>query len=125
MSLFDQDWLDQAAKELGNSVGLPSEPLVVTTTVVGGPDGDVTATWRVTASGTDVAVESASDAAVGFSCSHKDAIAIVEGILAPAVAFMQGRLKTTGDNGVVIRLLEVASTSGFAELSERLRLIPH
>jgi len=49
--------------------------------------------------------------------SPEDACLVGQGRLSPSVAFMQGRLKTDGDNGLLLRLLAWTAT---AEFSQRL-----
>jgi len=49
-----------------------------------------------------------------LTLSRADAELIREGRLSPSVAFMQGRLKTSGDNGLVLRVLAWSATDAFA-----------
>jgi putative sterol carrier protein len=50
---------------------------------------------------------------VTLTASYADASAMAAGELDPSVAFMQGRLKTAGDPGLVLDLLAcVAAHSG-------------
>lgn len=47
--------------------------------------------------------------------SPDDAEQVRRGELAPSVAFMQGRLKTTGDNELLLVVLEWSARAGLAE----------
>ncbi len=49
-----------------------------------------------------------------LTLSPADAELIKEGRLSPSVAFMQGRLKTSGDNGLLLRVLAWSATDAFA-----------
>jgi hypothetical protein len=60
--------------------------------------------------GTD---EAAAEPALTLSLSPDDAQAVREGRLAPSVAFMQGRLKTSGDNALLLEVLAWTATPGF------------
>jgi len=48
-----------------------------------------------------------------LSVSSVDARLIEEGKLEPSVAFMQGRLKSTGDNALLLELLAWSATADF------------
>ena len=48
-----------------------------------------------------------------LTISPEDAALIVSGELAPSVAFMQGRLKTAGDNALLLDLLRWSATEEF------------
>ena len=48
--------------------------------------------------------------------SPEDARLVGQGQLAPSVAFMQGRLKTSGDNALLLRVLAWTTTPAFASL---------
>lgn len=71
--------------------------------VSGGPDGDVKLGDPATAELT-------------LTVPAAEVAAIVDGSLDPNVAFMQGRLKSSGDTGVLFRLLAWTRTPAFAEL---------
>jgi hypothetical protein len=51
---------------------------------------------------------------LALSMSPADAELVGRGELAPSVAFMQGRLKTTGDNALLLRVLAWSATPAFA-----------
>lgn len=57
----------------------------------------------------------APPATLALSLSPQDAELIRRGDLAPSVAFMQGRLKTAGDNALLLDVLSWTSTSAFAK----------
>ena len=49
-----------------------------------------------------------------LTLSPADAELIRQGRLSPSVAFMQGRLKTSGNNGLLLRVLAWSATDAFA-----------
>jgi hypothetical protein len=53
------------------------------------------------------------DADLTLSLSPGDADLVRQGQLAPSVAFMQGRLKTSGDNGLLLEVLAWTATPAF------------
>ena len=58
--------------------------------------------------------------ALALALSPQDAEAVREGRLAPSVAFMQGRLKTAGDNALLLRVLEWTATPAFEQARRQL-----
>jgi SCP-2 sterol transfer family len=53
------------------------------------------------------------EADLTLTLSPDDARSVQHGQLAPSVAFMQGRLKTSGDNGLLLRVLAWTATPAF------------
>lgn len=58
----------------------------------------------------DSGLGAAPEEGVSFTLTPEDARALILGELDPSVAFMSGRLKTAGDNGLVLRVLEAWSS---------------
>jgi putative sterol carrier protein len=50
---------------------------------------------------------------LALTLSPDDARSVRDGELAPSVAFMQGRLKTSGDNALLLRVLAWTATPAF------------
>jgi predicted lipid carrier protein YhbT len=84
----------------------PGPSVAVQVVVSGGSAGDVTAHLTL-ADGVvvEASVGEAAEPDIAFTAVAADAVAIANGDLDPSVAFMQGRLKTTGDPGRVLELL--------------------
>jgi hypothetical protein len=95
---------------LVGSGAAPGPTATVQVVVTGAPDGDAKFNARLddgvvaeAALGTRPAPD------VTFTASYADASAMATGELDPSVAFMQGRLKTAGDPGLVLDLLASAA----------------
>ncbi len=95
-------WVDASADalDLGDFTG------VVQVAVPGAPGGEFRyhrtfEKGRVTGGG----VGPAPDPAVSLTLPVAEARSVLAGELDPSVAFMQGRLKTAGDNGLLLELL--------------------
>ncbi len=84
----------------------PGPSLTVQSIVTGGVDGDAEAALRLD---DGVVVEAASGALaapdVTLTATSADAATMAAGELDPSVAFMQGRMKTAGDPGLLLELL--------------------
>jgi hypothetical protein len=83
--------------------------------VTGGPDGEV----KLHAVDGDVAFGALGGADVSLTVPYPEAVAIARGELEPTVAFMQGRMKTAGDPGKLLDLLEATATPAFRAGLER------
>jgi len=59
---------------------------------------------------------------LSLALSPQDARLVASGKLAPSVAFMQGRLKTSGENALLLSVLAWTATPAFAEAREKLDL---
>jgi len=59
--------------------------------------------------------------ALTLTLSPEDTALVLAGDLSPSVAFMQGRLKTAGDNGLLLELLRWSATGEFQKAREAWR----
>lgn len=62
--------------------------------------------------------------ALTLTLSPADAGLVARGELAPSVAYMQGRLKTTGDNALLLELLRWTATPAFEQRLSELQKDP-
>ncbi len=91
-------WVEQVEPWLA---GLRDPGDRVQLVVTGGPEGDV----RLgAADDPDLVLTTTADVARGM----------LDGTLDPNVAFMQGRLKTAGDNALLLRILPETRSEAFA-----------
>jgi putative sterol carrier protein len=95
---LSKEWLDGADLVVGGA----GRPVTVRRVVTGGPEGDVTLEAEV--SGPDVGAPqggsrtaAAVPAELTLTTTYDVALALDAGDVAPAVAYMQGRLKAEGD----------------------------
>jgi hypothetical protein len=83
--------------------------------VTGGSDGDVKV-WLRLEDGRPVeagALDTSLAPDLTFTVAEPEPRSIVSGLLDPSVAFMRGRLKTTGDNGFLLGVLAATADPGF------------
>ncbi|MFI5053630.1 MAG: SCP2 sterol-binding domain-containing protein [Acidimicrobiia bacterium] len=92
--------------ELPGSGHAPGPSLAVQLVVTGGPGGDAKVYLRFDDGVvTEASVGTAPAPDVTLTATAPDAAAMAAGELDPSVAFMQGRMKTAGDPGLLLDLL--------------------
>lgn len=77
-----------------------------------GPPRQWSCYWSATGPG-PVSVGCPGEPDLSLTLSPTDAEMVRQGVLAPSVAFMQGRLKTSGDNGLLLSVLAWSATVAF------------
>lgn len=60
----------------------------------------------------------AAEADLTLSLAASDAAEVLAGRVEPSVAFMRGRLKATGDGGILLAFLESTTSPGYASWRE-------
>ena len=63
----------------------------------------------------------AADADLVLTIARDDAWSVLTGEMEPSVAFMRGRLKATGDGGLLLAVLESTSTGAYGEWRQRVQ----
>ena len=105
------EWIDIVRGAAASTVG----DTTIECAVTGGPDGDL----KVHVAGSEVALGGLEGADVSLTVPYAEAVAIVQGVLEPSVAFMQGRMKTAGDPGKLLDLLAATAEPAFRDGLER------
>lgn len=116
--MADENWTDRVGQH-PKAPWLGDVDTTVALTVLATPDGDVTSMWR--AVGSTLTAEPVDQAKIEVSIPWKEATQIANGSLKPAVAYMQGKLKPTGDMASVLALLEATSSDDFSSWLVALR----
>jgi putative sterol carrier protein len=100
------EWFDEvnaaAAADPDLSGATGSLRLVIQQVVTDGPEGDVRYAVRVEGGRVRVVPGDAADADVTVTEDHDTATAVARGELAAPAAFMTGRIRVTGDTGILM-----------------------
>ena len=114
-----QEWIDGIRESSAGRPARPGASARIQYVVTGGPDGDVRY-WWVLEDGrlTDGALGELPDAEVTMTEVYADAVSIQRGQLDPGAAFMQGRVKVSGNMAKVMSLLPITSSPEYRELME-------
>ena len=113
VALLTDEWFESLTRAVPGPPKSAVPDCSIDVTVLRAPGGDVA--WHLTIAGGHVAAAagSLSDATVAVTLSYDDMVAVVRGELAPSVAFMQGRMKTAGDPGVLLDVLSATARPAY------------
>jgi len=119
---LSQPWLD-AQKELAQA--FPERPGATARMqyhVTGGPNGDIRYYWVVVnGTITEDVLGDDPDAEFTLTLSLEDSIKIQKGELDPNAAFMQGRMKVSGNMGKLMTLLPLTQSPEYKAIQEKIR----
>ena len=123
MSKFlSQEWLDETRALAGDQPERPGASAKMQYVVTGGPDGDVSYYW-VLENGKllESNVGTLDDAEVTLTQSYEDAVKVQKGELDANAAFMQGRVKVTGNMAKLMALLPLTNAPEYKGLQEKIK----
>ena len=111
------EWADKASALSGLLPHLPGADGVVSLAVSGGGRREAAFRWSYKAgmpgeAGSDVEPD------LSMTMASQDAVEVLSGRVEPSVAFMRGRLKTAGDNGMLLLFLDSTNSAEFGRWRE-------
>ena len=114
---LSQEWLDEGRKLAEGQPERPGATARMQYVVTGGPEGDVKYFW-VLENGKLAQSElgDLADAEVTLTQSYEDAMRIQKGELDANAAFMQGRVKVTGNMAKLMSLLPITNSPEYKAL---------
>jgi putative sterol carrier protein len=117
---LSEGWLKEVAAMASGRPAVAGANGTVSVAVTGGPSKEVSYHWsyRDGVPG-DGGIGAAPDADLALTIPYADARDIAAGEVEPSVAYMRGRLKSTGDDGLLIGLLASTATAGYREWHRR------
>ena len=119
-----QEWLDEERRLAESQPERPGASTRMQYVVTGGPDGDVKYYWilengKLVESG----LGELRDAEVTLTTDYHDAMKVQQGELDPNAAFMQGRVKVTGNMAKLMALLPITNSPEYKQFQEELRAV--
>lgn len=119
-----QEWLDEQKRLAESQPERPGASARMQYVVTGAPEGDIDYYW-VLEDGKllEANVGELDDAEVTLTQTWEDAVEIQKGTLDVNAAFMQGRVKVTGNMAKVMSLLPITNSPEYKQLQDELRAI--
>jgi putative sterol carrier protein len=119
-----QPWLDESRELAKDQPDRPGASATIQYVVSGGPDGDVKYYW-VLENGKllEAQIGEIASAQITLTLPYDVSVEVQQGELDANVAFMQGRMKATGDMGKLMQLLPLTTSPEYRALQEKIRAI--
>jgi len=119
-----QEWLDEERRLAESQPERPGASSRMQYVVTGGPDGDVRYYW-ILENGKllDSQLGELSDSEVTLTTNYDDAMKVQQGELDANAAFMQGRIKVTGNMAKLMALLPITNSPEYKQFQEELRQV--
>lgn len=117
-----QEWLDETRKLAEDQPERPGASTRMQYVVTGGPEGDIKYYW-VLENGKliDTQLGELPDAEITMTLSYDDSVKVQKGELDANAAFMQGRMKVTGNMAKLMQLMPLTNSPEYKALQEKVR----
>jgi putative sterol carrier protein len=121
---LSQEWLDETRKMAEGQPERPGASARMQYVVTGAPDGDIDYYW-ILENGkiTESKLGRDADAEVTLTTAYPDALKIQKGELDANAAFMQGKVKVTGNMAKVMSLLPITNSPEYKQLQTEIAAI--
>jgi putative sterol carrier protein len=119
---LSQEWLDETRKLAETQPVRPGATARIQYVTTGGPEGDIKYYW-VLEDGKilDSQLGEIDDSDFTLTMTHDDAVKVQKGELDPNAAFMQGRMKVSGNMAKLMSLLPLTNSPEYRALQEEIR----
>ena len=117
-----QEWLDESRKLAEGQPERPGASARMQYVVTGGPEGDIKYFW-VLENGKLAQSElgSLDDADFTMTLTYDDSVKVQKGELDANAAFMQGRMKVSGNMGKLMQLMPLTNSPEYRALQDQVR----
>ena len=121
---LSQEWLDQGQKLAESQPERPGASARMQYVVTGAPEGDIHYYW-VLENGKliESKLGDLPDAEVTLTQTYDDSVKVQKGELDANAAFMQGRVKVTGNMAKLMSLLPLTNAPEYKQLQDQIREI--
>ena len=121
---LSQEWLDEFRALAQDQPARPGATVRIQYRATGGPDGDVDYYWILEEGRIlEAALGSIADADFSMTTAYDDAAAVQRGELDPTAAFMQGKMKVTGNMAKMMALLPITNSPEWKALQDKVAAV--
>ena len=119
---LSQEWLDEQKRLAETQPERPGASARMQYVVTGGPEGDIKYYW-VLENGKLLESTLGEDPEADFTLtlSYDDSVKVQEGELDANAAFMQGRMKVTGNMAKLMSLMPLTQSAEYKAIQEKIR----
>ncbi len=119
---LSQEWHDQAKQFAQTFPEKPGATARMGVKVTGGPEGDI-AYYQIVENGlvVDQSLGELADADFVMTSTYDDSVRIQKGELDANAAFMQGKMKVTGNVGKLMSLMPLTMSPEYKQIQEQIR----
>jgi alkyl sulfatase BDS1-like metallo-beta-lactamase superfamily hydrolase len=119
---LSQEWLDETAKMAEGQPERPGASARMQYVVTGGPEGDIKYYWILdNGKLQESKLGELPDSDFTMTLSYDDSVKVQQGQLDANAAFMQGRMKVTGNMGKLMALMPLTNSPEYKALQEEIR----
>jgi alkyl sulfatase BDS1-like metallo-beta-lactamase superfamily hydrolase len=119
---LSQEWMDESRKLAEDQPVRPGATARIQYAVTGGPDGDIKYYWALEDGKLlDSQLGDIDDSDFVLTMSFDDSVKVQKGELDPNAAFMQGRMKVSGNMAKLMSLLPLTNSPEYRALQEQIR----
>ena len=119
---LSQAWLDEGRALAGSQPERPGASAKMQYVVTGGPEGDIKYYWILdNGKLLESQLGEVDDVDFTLTLSYDDSVKIQQGELDANAAFMQGRMKVTGNMGKLMQLMPLTNSPEYKALQEEIR----
>lgn len=120
-SYLTQEWLDHQQATAQEFPERPGATARIQYVVTGGPDGDIRYYWAVTDGKLlEARLGDDPDADFTLTITYSDSVKMQQGELDETAAFMQGRLKATGNMGKLMSLMPLTQSPEYKAIKAKI-----
>ena len=117
-----QEWLDETGKMADSQPERPGASARMQYVITGGPEGDIKYYWRLdNGKLLESKLGEIPDADFTLTLTYDDSVSVQKGDLDANAAFMQGRMKVTGNMGKLMQLMPLTNSPEYKALQEEIR----